>query len=171
MTLRTATLKGQPPRNFKRAKRIAESDAALTERAEALSLARPTFARPNFLPTDPEEIKELGELLLTWSEDSDSTSMDLWFAKQRISPSRFVRLCETNEYLNYCFEAALSNIASHLQEKIKENQLYLINKERLHSWVSREEARQKREADKETSITKIFVEEKIGIPVFTKKKK
>jgi hypothetical protein len=170
MTLRTATLKGQKPRNFKVTKEKPVKDYLLKERAGMVSSARQTFARPYFLPTEPEEIKELGEKLLAWSEYSDSTSMDTWFAKNRISPSRFVRLCETNAYLNDCFETALSNIASHLQEKIKENQLYLINKERQHSWISREEARQKREAEKDTQVTKIFVEEKIGIPVFGKKK-
>ncbi len=171
MTLRTALLKGQKPQNFKRRKEKPVKDYLLKEQAAMVSFAREQFRHPYQLPTDEDELKELGQKLLTWSSLSDSTSMDDWFAKYQIAPRYFLKLCESHPYLDQCFEAALSNIASHLQEKIKENQLYLLNKERLHSWVTREEARLKREADKETSITKIFVEEKIGIPVFTKKKK
>lgn len=166
MTLRTATLNGQKPRNFRVGK-----EAAFKDRTQLLSSARKAFKRPNLMPTDAKEIDELGFQLLEWVQQEEAISLDQFFAKRMMSPSRFIRLCETHEMLANCLDVALATISSRLQEGLKNNQLYLMNKERQYSIMSREEARLKREADKDTQVTKIYEIENVQIPVFTRKDK
>jgi hypothetical protein len=145
-------------------------DADLREAAELLPSARREFLRPNFMPTDNKELEELGSTLLEWSEREDSTSIDAFFLQRKISPSRFFKTAERHEFLSNCLDIALANIASKLNEQLKNNQLYLIHKEKQYGIMSREEARLKREADLNTQVTKVYEVEKVGIPVFTAKK-
>lgn len=173
MTLRMGNLKGQKPRNFKTKKEhhrhTARSDLELIERAELVSSARGLLQKPNFLPENIQKQNELGDDLLNWCFAKERTSIDEFFHEKKISPMRFYRACEGNDYLFQCLDIALAKIGTTLSEALKDNHLYLMSLHKQYSSLHREEARLKRESDKDTQVTKIFVEEKIGIPVFTKK--
>lgn len=174
MTLRTATLKGQPPRNFKRIKK--DSTGAMQDRKESVSLVSSArtngiFIRPSLIPDNIEKQNQLGEDLIDWVESKEATSIDNFFVEKKMSPSAFYRTAETNSYLAQCLDIALAKISTRLSELLKNNQLYIMNSIKHYSSMAREEARLKRESEKEAKVITTYVEEKIGIPVFTKKKK
>ncbi len=168
MTLRTATLKGQPRRNFKR---VSDSDAALTERVELVSSARKhVWKTPAFMPTDPEGIRDLGEELITWANESDSTTIDDFFLKKCMSPLRFYRAAHENQYLADCLDIALASVGHRLHDKVKDHQMYVMSNVKQYSSLGREAEQRKIDAEANNRTITTFVEEKIGIPVFTTKK-
>ena len=128
------------------------------------------YNKPSFIPLDVEKQNALGDELINWADATEAISIDEFFHKKKIAPSRFYRTVQTNEYLNVCYEYALCAINKRITEALRNNQLYLMNTVKHYDSQYIEETRLKREAEKDTQITKIFVEEKIGIPVFTNKK-
>jgi len=170
MTLRTATLNGRPPRNFKQDPRTTVAQD-LIEIGKGVSYAKTFVKRPYFIDLDAQAGKELGEELLHWSETEVATTIDDFFALKRLSPSTLYRAMEENKYLSACFEIALSNIASKLNKKLQDNQLHQMHSFKMHAALPREEARMKREADAQQKVVTTYKIEELLIPSFGKDNK
>lgn len=142
----------------------------LKDRASMVKSAREhgLISKPRFIPDDVEKQNHLGQELLLWAEESEALSIDEFFLKKKIAPSIFYRSARGNPYLNSCLETALCAVAQRLGDKIRDNQLYLMNAFKNYDSRYLEEARVKREADQEQKVITTYKEEIIGIPVFTR---
>ena len=124
----------------------------LIDRANIVKSARREFARPNFMPTDAVELEELGYELIHWSTQDEALSIDDFFSAKRMSPKRFLRICEDNATLDYCLDVALANIAKRLERALHDNQMYAMSKIKHYSIMPIEEARKKRDADQDRRV-------------------
>lgn len=126
---------------------------------------------PRFIPEKLEEQNELGNELLNWAHNTDSITIDDFFLMKRIAPSQFYKSLQFNPYLNICYETALASINKRLVELLKNNHNYLLSTVKHYDSQFIEEARLKREAEQNSKVITTFIEERIGIPVFTKEDK
>lgn len=152
----------------KKPKRVRDAD--LKDAVSLLPSARQFMRPPNYMPNDPKAIEELAFELIDWSQQEDAVSLDDFFSKKVLSPRRFIEAAKEYEALSSAYEIACSNIASRLQKGLNDIIMYKLSKEKQYSCMSRAEARERQEADREQKVITTYVEEKIQIPVFKRSK-
>ena len=127
------------------------------------------FKTPYQLPTERDALMELGRELVIWAETNDVFTLDEFFNNKKYSTNAFLRICRKDLELRSYLDIALSLISIRLDAVVKNNPLYVIGKLKQYSALSREESELKQEADNQDNVQKIYIEEKIGIPVFSTK--
>ncbi len=127
--------------------------------------------RIRFMPAEKDLQNILGDQLVEWSLLDDSDDIDDFLADKDIGPMNFYRACPNNAYLGECLEIAMARIGKRIKAKIKASHDYNMRRYLHHDGMARLERQEKLDADKNQTVTTIYKEEKIGIPVFGKNKK
>ena len=145
-------------------------DQDLRDAVSLVRSGRKVLPGTRFMPADRENQKRLADLLLTWSNNEESDDIDDFFNEREVGATNFYRAAENNPYLAECLEIALGRIGKRLRDRVKMSHDYNMKMIPLYQSLHRKEKRDKIEADKNQTVTTIYQEEKIQMPVFTNKK-
>ena len=129
------------------------------------------MAGTKFMPHDPDMQNSLGDELIAWSKKEDSDDIDDFFSDKYIGAGKFYKACQTNQYLDECLDVALAIIGKKIKARVKTTHDYNMKMLAHYSSLHKQERKEKMEADKNTTVTTIYKEEAIHIPVFGRKGK
>lgn len=145
-------------------------DQDLRDAVAFMKSARKILPGSRFMPADKENQKRLADLLLSWSNNEESDDIDDFFNEREVGAMNFYRACENNPYLAEALEIALTRIGKRIRDRIKNSHDYNMKMLQLYQSLHRKEKKDKIEADRNHTVTTIYQEEKIQMPVFTNKK-
>lgn len=141
----------------------AAKDEDLKEKASLLVSGRDLLPETRlYHATDNVELQNrLGNELMEWVDKEDSLLLDTFPLSKRMAPRWFYNMASKNPYFEQCLSYAKARLGERMEEKLKNNPLYLQKALPLYStlWIEAEDKKLKENANT------ITVYETVGIPV------
>lgn len=87
---------------------------------------------------------EMANRLVEWADKEDSRLIDAFPLSQHLSPRRFYKIAETNNYFAACLEYAIAKLGERMEDKIKDHPIHISKALPLYStlWIQAEQKKQ-----------------------------
>jgi hypothetical protein len=105
------------------------------------------------MPANKDIQDMLGDMLIAWSKQSTSESMDQFFSLRDIGHYNFTNACKTNAYLDECYNIALQNLGLRLRENVKSSFEFSMKEYAKYETLARIERKERLAASQEAKET------------------
>lgn len=138
---------------------------------KTLSISSPSFPSIQKAPENEEEQNKLAEEMLQWLyQNPQEIKLEAFPLSKWISPYKFFRIGETNDYFNNALNLARREIGARIQERLGDNPQYLMRMlplyhDEFQAWEMRKQQQDTVNAKRDVYVEMVSAPNSDKVPV------